>query len=378
MNAHFDIAIVGAGVAGSLIAAKLAAAGRRVIVLERSAFHLPRHGEYLSAAAAALIDETGTLDAAWRTAHMEANEFVSAWGGSPQERNSIFDHRGSSFVLDRIQFDRALALGASRYGAKLVEKAKFRHAQRSPERWMISFEHEGELRSISALFLAICWGRNGPRLPFSAIRRRRLDKQVCVGVRIFGYQGDSRPAVETYPLGWAYSVGLPNQTLMINLFTESEAGARRASKSIDYFIGEIAHCAIAASRLMKVSPRNALDVSTFIVDASSTWVRPAIGPGWCLAGDCAQAMDPLSSSGIAQAAEHARLIAHGLIGRDLSTRTILEEYGRHLELDFAQYRAERSMVYQREGRWDTPFWMRRRTAGHTATFDESYASASAC
>jgi flavin-dependent dehydrogenase len=357
-----DVVVVGAGVAGSVVAARLAASGFDVALLERSLFDVPRHGEFLSSIAATAIDHCGLLDLNWRSEHLEANEFLSVWENSPYERNSIFDPRGRPVVLDRTKFDQAFATAAQLRGALLIESATFRNAERCDDRWRVSYERGPDTRDISASFLTICYGRNGPKLPFSRLRRHRIDKLICLGLRIGGYRGDTRPAVETYASGWTYSVGLPGKTLMVNLFTESEGRSHRISKSMGFLLDNISKCPIAASRVLGAQPRDSSAVSTFVADASSTWVRPAVGPGWCLAGDSAQAVDPLSSSGILRALEQANFVSQALVKRGPSSDIILDDYASYLDVTYKKYLAERRQVYSYARHRETLFWLRRISA----------------
>jgi flavin-dependent dehydrogenase len=47
-DATFEVAVVGAGPAGSMIAARLAVGGIRVLLVEATGFDRPRVGEFLS------------------------------------------------------------------------------------------------------------------------------------------------------------------------------------------------------------------------------------------------------------------------------------------------------------------------------------------
>src|SRR6266481_5991105 len=100
---------------------------------------------------------------------------------------------------------------------------------------------------------------------------------------------------------------------MINLFTEADRNlGRHIDKSLDFLLAEIAECPTACSRVMRSDPRTGEETETFVADASSAYTRPAADSGWCLAGDYAQSMDPLSSSGIAQALQHADLLSRAI------------------------------------------------------------------
>jgi len=85
---------------------------------------------------------------------------------------------------------------------------------------------------------------------------------------------------------------------------------------------------------------------------------------WLASGDCAMAVDPLSSSGILRAIvtgeAAANAIAHWLLGRPEAAL----DYDEWLDREFDAYLHERSEIYGLERRWPrAPFWQRRCATG---------------
>ena len=354
----------GQGPRGVLIAANLSAGGLRILLLEATRFNLPRVGEFLSPLARIAIDRLGMLGAGWENEHTEACEFVSFWGSpDPIIRNFIFDPNGHSLVLNRARFDQSLAHAAQRSGARLLTNVHLVGATQSFGSWKITVNDSGVDVQITSSFLVMCCGRAGSRIRALQTERRRVDRLICLGMRISNYQGDGRPSIEAYDNGWTYSVRLPSGDLMINLCTELDAELkRRVSKSLNFLLREIAACPIARSRILYSNPTDRKQVETFVADASSAWTRPAAGPGWCFAGDQAQSMDPLSSSGIAQAVQHAELISKSIISSSSFKSVDLMAYCSHLDASYNSYLFARQKVYGLERRWPTPFWRRRSRA----------------
>jgi flavin-dependent dehydrogenase len=366
---HHDVVVVGAGPAGSVLAARLAAAGIDTLIVEKTRLEHDCVGEFLSPQARIAVDRLGLLEDAWQSQHAEINEFISCWGFAHSVlRNYIYDPRGHGLILDRLQFNRALVAAARRSGAKLLTGVTLLNATRLPNGWTMVVRRDAVLERLHCSFIVSAGGRLGHRLRALPTRRRSIDKLVCFVACIKNYAGDGRPAIESYSDGWAYSVGLPSGDLMINLCSESDSNPeRRLSNSLHFLLKEIAQCPVARSRLMSADPKCAADVKTFVTDASSACTRPVSGPGWCLVGDSAQCMDPLSSSGISHAIRHSELAAREMPSSAELHSLELSTYGSELDKIYAGYLAERSAIYSAEQRWNTPFWQRRSARGANPT-----------
>jgi flavin-dependent dehydrogenase len=356
-----DVAVVGAGPAGSVIARNLAAAGLKVLLIDKGHLHRPYLGEFLSPPARAALNRMQILDAGWEAGHAAAHEFASCWGSAnPSFRNYLFDPHGHALVLNRAEFDKSLTAAALASGATLLRGAHLSSAIRSGDGWKLTMAQGQSLIKTECSLLVLCGGRSGNRVRGLRTRRTRLDRLVCFAMRLGRYDGDCRPFVETYGHGWVYSVGLPSGELMINLFTETDGNsARRIGKSLDFLLAEIAQCPIACSRVLRSHPGSGEQAVSFAADASTAYTRPAAGAGWCLAGDRAQSMDPLSSGGIAQALQHADLVSSAIMRSSSLGAVAFDEYASHLDKTYAAYLAGRAEVYGLERRWQTPFWRRR-------------------
>jgi flavin-dependent dehydrogenase len=363
---NFDVVVAGAGPCGSVIAARLASGGMAVLLLEADDFRRPRVGEFLSPGVRSSLNALALLDPAWERSHRPVNEFASAWASSEAAaRNYIFDAYGSGLVLDRARFDRELALAAVRRGARLATRARLHAVVRAGGGWEITFDKGGRQFEARCGFLIFCSGRRS-RLPAGfAIRRQRLDRLVCLGLRASGYNGEAFPLVESYAHGWAYSTMLQSSELVIYLFADSDDQAgQRTSRFPSSLLRQLAKCPRTAARLIASTAAKASDISFFAADASSTLRRPATGPGWCLAGDCAQTVDPLSSAGIGCALRHAKLVSEALLKPGSASNPDLSGYASYLSNSYADYLDSRRRVYGSENRWMTNFWHSRgRTAG---------------
>jgi flavin-dependent dehydrogenase len=351
----YDTVVVGAGPAGSVLAARLATNGVSVLLVEASGFDGPREGEFLAPEARALVNEIAILKEGWERRHQVIPEFVSTWGASDQvSRNYIFNPHGHGLALDRTIFDRELADAAVECGALLLTRSYVRAASRMPDGWEIAIEHDAQRFNLQCKFLAACCGRSEVPFPGLPRTRRRIDKLICLGLRLQSYSGDVRPTTEAYSHGWVYSVGLASGELIVNLFTE---GSQLHRPSLDLLLRELAECPLAASRVAASNVTKASQVAFFCTDTSSICSRPAAGRGWCLVGDAAQSLDPLSSGGIVQALRHAILVSDSLLRCSYLSEVDWTGYAAHLDESYSTYRSNRRRVYRMEQRWRTPFWL---------------------
>src|SRR6188768_3898762 len=113
---QYDVAIVGAGPAGSSAAIRLAIAGRRVLLVEQKQF--PRNklcGEFISPECLTHFDQLGVMDA------------ITQSGGVDIERTVFFAQNETSVAVPNDWFKagtRAIGLSRSAMDARLLERAR--------------------------------------------------------------------------------------------------------------------------------------------------------------------------------------------------------------------------------------------------------------
>ncbi|MFL5034973.1 MAG: NAD(P)/FAD-dependent oxidoreductase [Microvirga sp.] len=126
MTTRYDLAIAGAGPAGSVPGYLAARAGLRVLVAERSHFDGPKPGETAPPELRPLLARVGLSHVLDESTHTEAPAVVSVWGNAqPAERPHILSPFGNGFHLDRRAFDERLAQAAGQAGARCVSRQAF-------------------------------------------------------------------------------------------------------------------------------------------------------------------------------------------------------------------------------------------------------------
>jgi flavin-dependent dehydrogenase len=115
-----DVAIIGAGPAGSAAAIELARAGASVLLLEKAEFPRPKVcGEFLSPEGAGALRELGAGDSLQGAARIDTGVVFT-----PSGRRLEFSFPAPAYGLSRARMDHRLAQQAVRLGASLVTRAE--------------------------------------------------------------------------------------------------------------------------------------------------------------------------------------------------------------------------------------------------------------
>ncbi|MFU8802578.1 MAG: NAD(P)/FAD-dependent oxidoreductase [Bradymonadaceae bacterium] len=128
--AHVEVAIIGAGPAGSALAAALATHGRRVALLEKDVF--PRDklcGEFLSPEAAGCLARLGCLD---KFLALQPPAMTRVRLTTPNQRSLILSLPGPAYGLSRRELDVLLFEHARSCGARVFQGADVRAIESSP------------------------------------------------------------------------------------------------------------------------------------------------------------------------------------------------------------------------------------------------------
>jgi flavin-dependent dehydrogenase len=322
-----DIIIVGAGLAGSGLAAALAARGRDVLLVERDA--LPRHkvcGEFLSPESQASLTSLGLYEPVARLcpAAMWQARFVARGG-----RELTMDLPGEAWGLSRYALDAALAEEAQATGATLRRGLATRLEQGAGgyRLWLRpvagAADAGADELSLRARAVVVACGRNVPNglrppTPGQAGRAR------YVGVKGH-YAGVAMPPqVEIYlfPGGYAglgpVEGGRVNMCLLATVEAFRSAGSRpesmlAAACRLNRALGE----RMAGARLCAESVCAVANVDTERVP------RPWAGAPLC--GDAVAMIPPLCGDGMAMALRAAELMA-SLAESFLAGRLTLHEW----------------------------------------------------
>jgi flavin-dependent dehydrogenase len=319
----FDAAVIGGGPAGSICAARLAALGRSVVVIERARhprFHL---GESLLPASVGVLDAIGVLDEVRDSFLVKRGaRFVEGAGGDSARAvryafgeafHARWDH---AFQVPRDRFDELLLRRAGACGAAIHEGCEATRVVFEQGRavGVEARSEDGTQHAIEARVIVDASGRDAivARAAHSVERIAHLDRTALftqfrgawrdegeregdIQIVVFG-EGDER--------GWFWVIPFRDGRTSVGAVVSS-AWIRKRQK-----LG-------AADALFSAAVEEAPTVASMLAGAERLFVPGATadfsfrvgarrGDGWIAIGDSGGFIDPLFSTG-------AHLAMHGAL-----------------------------------------------------------------
>ncbi|WP_303856176.1 NAD(P)/FAD-dependent oxidoreductase [Salinicola salarius] len=325
-----DVIVIGAGPAGAAAAARLAACGRRVLVVERS--HFPRFsiGESLLPQCMSHLEEAGLLESVLAADYQPKNGAAFTRNGLETAidfREKFTPGWGTTFQVERADFDHRLIDGARDQGAEIefgVTVTAFRADDDHPQVDVV--DESGNARTLTARFVldASGYGRVLARLEHLE-RDARQDPRTALFTHLEACPVDSSHDREKILIGvhpddagiWYWLIPFRHQRASVGVVGETERLE--------------AHGATPAARwqaLIDAEPRfrQLLEGArpTRPVEELSGYsadVTRLHGPGYVLLGNAGEFLDPVFSSGVTIALRSASLAAP-LVDRQLGGDTV--------------------------------------------------------
>jgi geranylgeranyl reductase family protein len=314
---HTDVAVVGAGPAGSAAAITLARLGRRVILLDKATF--PRDkccGDGLTTAALRRLQHLG-LDPGAVPSWTQVHEAVIVDPNGHKLALPLPSDSGAQFAASarRADLDAALADGAAGAGADVMDGTAVAGVRPIAGGTGVAVDLE-DGRRILARYVIAADGM------WSPVRR-------SLGPSGPGYLGDWQAGRQYYAgvgpaarqlwvwfeedmvPGYAWSFPLPDGTANVGYGVVREPGRAPGSlkgQRIDLLARP--HIAeVLGASAHPVGPWKAWPIPAGIGAATLA----ALGGRVLFAGDAARACDPMTGEGIAQALETAELAAAAIV-----------------------------------------------------------------
>jgi flavin-dependent dehydrogenase len=336
MTFAYDVAVIGAGPAGSAAATLLARAGRRVLLIEKDQF--PRSkvcGEFLSAQALPLLERLGVRR------QIEACAPEQIRGGRlqlPGGRTVAFPLAEPAFGLSRYRLDHLLAAHAQTSGAQVRFGTRVLSALPANGGFRILTAEQGEERDVRASTVVGAWGR------WDALDRGLGRRFLNDRGRYFGWSRDyeSKPSLAGEVRLYAFRGGYCGLSRVeggtVNLAgVVSASWHRRLGASWDAVVGHARreNAALDAD-LSPLSPGPTGFLGTGPVFFTR---KPPVEKGILMVGDAAGFLDPFSGQGQAAALASGMLAADTIqrvFRGEIAAAALSREYARAWRRRFAR------------------------------------------
>ncbi len=329
LPSEVDVAIIGAGPAGSVSSAILARAGLRVLVLERSWF--PRHviGESLLPRCCDLLERAGLLEAVKARGYMPKHGATFYRAGRRQRfafRDNLPGDWTSAYEVPRDDFDQTLATAARAQGADIRFGTSVVEAAFDGEGATLTLE-ELEFEARAAVRARFVLDASGPARVLS--RHLGLEEPADILVRTARYthvEGDARPEgeeagdiwVTLHDNGaWIWIIPFSNGRTSVGVVADDRTFDEHPGTDMEQLWAILRSEPAAASRLQAARPV----MRTQKLRGWTTLTKKLHGPRWVIAGNAGDFLDPVFSSGVMFALESGSLAA-GLIQRELAGETV--------------------------------------------------------
>jgi len=345
-----DVCVVGAGPAGSTLAARLAQLGHAVCLIERAAFPRPRLGESLSPGVLPLLEVTGARAAVEEGGFRRVHRVRVHWGRGPEQR---VDPHAEGLLVHRGEFDRILLEQARTLGVHVLQPAMVEQRARENDGWRLGVRTGGERRVLRARLLADACGR---RATIPAHRRPAGRRTVALYAYWRGARLPDQPRIEAGPDAWYWGVPLPDGSYNTLVFVDAAMlRGGRASELEERFHSLLRPSALldGCGGLERAGPVRACDATAYL-DGE------CVGERTIRVGDAALALDPLSSSGVQQAIRTAlagAVVLNTMLRRPAQTDAAQAYYRESLRAASARHRGWAAAHYATVARFrHQPFW----------------------
>ena len=330
MNESYDVVVIGGGPAGATVGALVAAAGHRVLIVERTKFPRFHIGESLMPESYWTFERLGMLPKLKNSDFVKkySVQFVNASGkeSQPFYFDEMNPHECSqTWQVVRSEFDRMMLDNAAERGATVWQEANVTDVtlEPSPDGGLpratgIVVQHKCEAapHRIAAKVVVDATGTNALLSRKLGIRKPDPKLRKC---SIFAhYKGARRDAGKnegaTLVLslrnneGWFWYIPLPDDIVSVGVVGELDYlvnGRGTPEQTLDE---EIRNCPGLDDRMtdaVRVSPVHVLSDFTYRANRCA-------GDGWVLVGDAFGFLDPIYSSGVFLALKSGEMAADAI------------------------------------------------------------------
>ena len=336
----YDVAIIGGGPAGSIAAALLARAGRRVVVFEREKFPRFHIGESLLPFSMKAFSRLDLHEKIRRAGFMK--KFGGEMFGSCSETGNKFYFKDAyrsqsdhAYQVTRADFDKLLLDHARESGVEVREQTTVARVTFAREHVDLAIGENGSSENVRTRYVIDASGRNSVLGNQLGIKKNYDHLQK---LSLFAhYDGVWRPdgidATLTLLIRgidrWFWIIPLTAQRTSIGVVLDKETFRAAKMSAEDFLEQSLAEQPIIAKRMA-----NAQRVSEVHVAADFSYRSARLhGDRWLLAGDAAGFIDPIFSSGVFLAVfsgEQCADILNEVLDRPRRAKRLFRRYERAL------------------------------------------------
>lgn len=330
VTSSYDVAIIGAGPAGTVAAANLARRGYRVAVLEREIFPRFSIGESLLPQCMAFLEEAGMLEAL-AAAHFQPKTGAAFLKDSRWADFDFFDKftpgHATTYQVQRARFDKILADEAEAVGAEVHYGQEIIAVEMTNDGTVLTYTgDDGTARELRALFCldASGFGRVLPRLlgldrPSELPVRESIFTHVVDRIDDATFDRDKILITihQDHPRTWFWLIPFSDGTSSLGVVGEQGFFDRYGDDD-----GAILRAVVAeVGALQSLLRRSEYHQPVGHITGYSTNVSALHGRNFALLGNAGEFLDPVFSSGVTIALKSASL-ATEVLNRQLSGQPV--------------------------------------------------------
>ena len=315
---NVEVVITGAGPSGAIAAGMLRRQGKQVLVLEKETFPRFSIGESMLPQIMTYLEEAGMLRDVVEAGFQFKNGAYFTWGGRETQfdfRDKLGDGWGTTYQVQRGQFDLVLAKAAARQGADV----RFRHEVQTvdvsgkPNLTVKNLDSGEVFRVETKLILdASGFARLLPRL-LNLEQPSTFPVRQAIFTQVVDHLGAHTPGFDRQKIRIVVHPEHIDVWFWLIPFSDGRCslGVVAEAKFLDQFPGDEAaklKALIAQDPGLKRLLANAeWDTPFRTLRGYSSNVKQLCGPGYALLGNAGEFLDPVFSSGVTIAMTSAHL-----------------------------------------------------------------------
>lgn len=360
---HYNVAIIGAGVAGLTAALVLAKQGLKVAVFDSQGPEKRSFGECVHGNITPILAKLNLLEQFEQTGHFALQGYQIEWDGAGEyERHLLASPHGTGWILNRSAFDKTLFLQAQQAGVEIFWHARLHHLKLQGEKWDLVIKHDdGTHSSVTANFAIDASGRARVLTRKLGVSEKKADTLIACCSYLQHSATHSmfakKAIIQSDQYGWWYLVPFSSSQSSLCYFTDTDLSI---PKSADALL-EMANTHSALTQyLTACEPDKTTPFK--IIPAYSSSLASYFGKRWLALGDAACSYDPLSSYGVTSALGSAFYGASALLKYFNNEPQYLGVYQQLMQARFLDFLEQKDIEYSKVSHYQSAFWHRRKVA----------------